>query len=165
MKLADKALYMRTIDIYACCSKTHVHGVRVALVHDIHKDPNHNMQLSTFYHKYENNNREDRKVYEQMVGQATPPCKNIHLEEGVRVTAIKTNYDETAVRSIEFRLSNREIVKIGDFVDYENKLMHSLVNFADGEEVLGVYGTLGKDKSSGVRYFKQIGFILNQCED
>ena len=47
--LQEKVLYMRTTDFKVCTTRKFVHGAQIALKHDIHKDPENNSKLETFY--------------------------------------------------------------------------------------------------------------------
>ena len=48
-QLQENVLYMRTTNFAVCTTRKFVHGARIALKHDIHKDPENNSKLDTFY--------------------------------------------------------------------------------------------------------------------
>ena len=49
VKLEAKVLYMRTSDINVCYDDEYIHSIRIALIHDISKDPERNQELESFY--------------------------------------------------------------------------------------------------------------------
>ena len=80
-------------------------------------------------------------------------------------------YDNNVIRSIEFKKSEEEIIKVGDFVNPpDNKpLWHHVTRFPVGEDIIGVFGrtenTNPLDGSAPATHFVSLGFFMNRCEN
>ena len=107
---------MRTSDINICYDEDYIHSIRIALLHDLAKDPERNQELDSFYENGPDKGV-DKVFYEHMMGTLRGTCKNIHLEQNERIKAILIRYDDDVIRNIEFRKQDDEIIKVGDFVN------------------------------------------------
>ena len=169
-ELQDKVLFMRLDSIKVCHSAHYIHGIRIALIHDYTKDPEHNQALDTFYSKTAAPNR-DLKFYEHMIGTQTGDCKNINLKENVRIMAILVKYEKGVVRSLEFKKSDGTFVKVGEEDEPRKSYFEDIINFTRNEDIVGVFGRTEPNTSQSVVHttpvgerFVSLGFILNTCE-
>ena len=53
-------------------------------------------------------------------------------------------------------------MKLGEEVPLSNE--YDILNFPNGEEIVGIYGMMGKDQGVA-NHFVSIGFIINQCKN
>lgn len=167
-RLQEKVLYMRTTDLKVCSTNHFIHGMRIALKHDYTKDPEHNSKLDNFYSSETTIvSDHSQRFYEHYVGSQEGNCKNVHLERGERIIQIAIKYD-TIIRHITVKKSDGTIIELGEEDPYNMKLYKTkILNFPNGEEIVGVYGMIEKDKkkSDGVaNHFVSMGFITNQCK-
>ena len=85
-ELQERVLYMRTTDLKICSTRKFIHGARVALKHDITKDPENNSLLDTFYSSKDTILADHHQRYfEHFVGSQEGKCHNLHLEMGERI--------------------------------------------------------------------------------
>ena len=85
-RLQEKVLYMRTTDLKVCSTNHFIHGMRVALKHDITKDPANNSKLDNFYSSGTKIvSDHNLRFYEHYVGFQEGKCKKVHLERGERI--------------------------------------------------------------------------------
>ena len=162
---------MKTDSIRVCHTGHFIHGIRLALIHDRSKDPEHNQSLDTFYSTTAAPNR-DRKFYEHMIGTQTGDCKNIAFQNGVRLLAVLVKYEKGIIRSLEFKKSDGTFVKVGEEDDVHKSYFEDIINFTRNEEIVGIFGRTEPNISKSVvhvnavgEHFVSLGFVLNQCEN
>lgn len=169
-KLEQRVLYMRTSDINVCYDDQYIHSIRIALVHDLEKDPERNNQLDSFYLEGPDKGK-DKVFYEHMLGKQRGKCKNIHLESGESIKAMLIRYDDEMIRHIEFKKQDDEIIKMGEYVNPpENKpLWHHAIKLTNKQDLIGVFGRTAYAKpangSQKFSYFVTLGFFVNNCEN
>lgn len=106
-----------------------------------------------------------------MLGNQRGTCKNILLESGESIKAMLVRYDDNVIRNIEFKKSDGEIIKMGDYVNPPTKkpLWHHVINIESGQDIIGVFGRVedSKPKDGGVpsSHFISIGFFVNKCDN
>ena len=83
-ELQEKVLFMRTSDLKVCHDDNYIHGIRVALIHDYEKDPDHNKFLDSYYSDTILTDH-DRKFYMHMDGAEDGYCKNIPLRRDEKI--------------------------------------------------------------------------------
>ena len=170
VSLGEKALFMRTNGIMVCSGPQYIHSVRISLMHDPAKDPDHNEALDTFYSKTKASNR-DRTYYGQMLGEQNGDCETLELEEGERVEAMMIYHSRGLTRNLEFKLSNGTTKLLGKHRDRTSGLLQQeIINFSHGEEILGFYGKTVAETIKTMhgplhnKHFVSFGVIVNECD-
>jgi len=77
--IGDKSLFMRTSEILICSDDDYIHGMAVALDHDMEKDPAHNQFLDTFYSQDKSMPDFDKTFYEDLIGVDTGECEVVDV--------------------------------------------------------------------------------------
>ena len=77
--IGDKSLFMRTSSILICSDDDYIHGMAVALDHDMEKDPAHNQFLDTFYSQDKSMPDFDKTFYEDLIGVDTGECEVVDV--------------------------------------------------------------------------------------
>jgi len=165
--LGEKVLYMRTTDLKIYTDSHYVHGMRIAMKHDDKKDPEHIENLDSF-NSSETTIVADhhQRFYEHAVGSAEGKTHNVHLEWGESIRSVTLKYDDV-IRHIEVTKSDGSVLSLGEVDEAWKAYQTDTINFSRGEEVVGVYGMIDKDKkTAGVaNHFVSMGFITNTCEN
>ena len=162
---------MRTTDLKVCTTRKYIHGMKVALRHDYTKDPYDNSKLDSFYTSKDTILADHhQRFHEHFVGSQEGKCHNVHLEKGERIIQMLVKYD-TVIRHITVKKSDGTIIELGE----EDPMHHKddiykteILNFPNGEEIVGIYGTTVKETKHGdgvANHLVSLGFILNQCEN
>ena len=118
--LQEKVLFMRTSDLKVCHDDNYIHGIRVALIHDYQKDPEHNKFLESYYSDTILSDH-DRKYYMHIDGDEDGYCKNIPLRRDEKIESIKIMYDDW-VRAMEFTKNTGEKIRVGQAENKFKKL-------------------------------------------
>ena len=82
-----------------------------------------------------------------MVGSQEGKCLNVHMGRGERIIQILVKYD-TVIRHITVKKSDGTIVELGeeDPMHHKDDIYQSkILNFPNGEEIVGIYGMIEKD--------------------
>ena len=147
-ELQEKVLFMRTSDLKVCHDDKYIHGIRVALIHDYQKDPDHNKFLDSYYSDTILSDH-DRKYYMHIDGGEEGYCKNIPLRRDEKIESIKIMYDDW-VRAMEFTKNTGQKILLGqtDSTKIKN-LKYDIVNFNENEEIVGVFGTIQEIQKGG----------------
>ena len=98
--------------------------------------------LDTFYSNDDEDvfeGADDQIVYEHMLGSQSGKCKTIHVPMNVKMSAILFFFDDEYLRKMDFKLSDGRIVEVGSH-DNSKALDYSIMNFTDGQEIIGAFG-------------------------
>jgi len=95
----------------------------------------------------------------------------VEVPEGERIEAVMIYHNDGAIRNLQFKLSDGTYQLVGTNYDASGNVKQEIVNFAHGEEILGIYGkTVNRDPEQdddeeSPDHFVTMGFIVNQCDN